>query len=381
MRSMFFMMAVAVPLFQSKGLSFGDIFILQAVFGATVAILEMPSGYLADLFGRKATLTLGTLFDGLGLTYLYFAEGFWDLVIFEILLGCAMSMISGIDLAILYDSITSKEKPEQKKKEALSQLRFMMQITSALGSIIGGYLASISFQTMLGAQLIIGWIPFLVAFTLKEPNIERMSKKSHAKNFKEIYNELFRKDKLLKLTVINWVVWSHATYFAFWMMQKYWEQLEIAILYFGIITAIYHLSAATFTKLAIYFESKLGIENCFYLIAFAPVVGYLSMYFFDDAWAVVFALCFSFSRGLTQIVFIDAINSRIPDKMRASVNSLNSFILRIAFICVGPLVGLFFDHWGLGKVSLGLAIAFSTLAFVLIPQITKSINDQAIKKA
>jgi len=100
-RSMFFMLAVAVPFFESKGLSFEDIFILQAIFGGTVAILEMPSGYLADLFGRKNTLIIGTIFDGIALIILYFSQGFWHLVLFEVFLGIAASMISGIDLAIL----------------------------------------------------------------------------------------------------------------------------------------------------------------------------------------------------------------------------------------------------------------------------------------
>jgi len=244
-------------------------------------------------------------------------------------------------------------------------MRFMIQVSAAIGAILGGYLASISFQTMLGAQIIIGWLPFFISLTLKEPKIERMDQKSHLKNFK--------KNDLIKLTVINWVVWSHATYFAIWMLQKYWEQLGFTIFYFGILWAIFQISAATFTKLAIVIESKLGAITCLYLIAFSPVLGYFCMYFFTDRWAVVFGLLFALSRGLTQVILIDAINSRVPDKMRASVNSLNSFILRITFIGVGPLVGFIFDHFGLQNVSLGLGIVFCLLTFTLVPNISKTI--------
>ena len=52
-------MPIAVPFFQSKGLSMQDVFSLQAFFGFVVVITEVPSGYFADLFGRKRALVVG----------------------------------------------------------------------------------------------------------------------------------------------------------------------------------------------------------------------------------------------------------------------------------------------------------------------------------
>ena len=97
-------MPVIVPFFQSKGLSMQDVFVLQALFMLMVLVLEVLSGYAADLFGRKGALVAGALFCGLGHSVLLFAEGFWDLVLFEACLALARSLVSGADLAIAYES-------------------------------------------------------------------------------------------------------------------------------------------------------------------------------------------------------------------------------------------------------------------------------------
>jgi hypothetical protein len=46
-------MPVAVPFFQSKGLSMQEVFSLQALFALAVLVTEVPSGYVADLIGSR----------------------------------------------------------------------------------------------------------------------------------------------------------------------------------------------------------------------------------------------------------------------------------------------------------------------------------------
>ncbi len=81
-----------------------QIFLLQAVFAVVVLVMEIPSGYAADLLGRRITLLVGSVFIALGHTMLLFADGFAGLAVFELCLGIGSSLVSGTDLAILYDS-------------------------------------------------------------------------------------------------------------------------------------------------------------------------------------------------------------------------------------------------------------------------------------
>ncbi len=47
---------VLVPFFQPKGLDLAEIFYLQAVYAAVIVLLEAPSGYFADVMGRRLAL-------------------------------------------------------------------------------------------------------------------------------------------------------------------------------------------------------------------------------------------------------------------------------------------------------------------------------------
>ena len=49
---------VIVPFFEGHGMDMEQIFILQAIFGISVVILEVPSGYVADIIGRKNSLII-----------------------------------------------------------------------------------------------------------------------------------------------------------------------------------------------------------------------------------------------------------------------------------------------------------------------------------
>ena len=55
-------MPIVVLFFQENGLSLQEVMILQGMYSFMVAAMEIPSGYLADVFGRKNTLILGAIF-------------------------------------------------------------------------------------------------------------------------------------------------------------------------------------------------------------------------------------------------------------------------------------------------------------------------------
>ena len=56
-------MPIIVLFYEKQGLGLQDVFILKSVYSVAAVILEIPSGYLADVWGRRKCLILGcTLF-------------------------------------------------------------------------------------------------------------------------------------------------------------------------------------------------------------------------------------------------------------------------------------------------------------------------------
>jgi len=69
-------MPIIVLFYFDNGLSMTDVFLLQAIFSIFIVIIEIPSGYIADIFGRKTTIIFATIFSFIGLVVYSVAIGF-----------------------------------------------------------------------------------------------------------------------------------------------------------------------------------------------------------------------------------------------------------------------------------------------------------------
>ena len=97
-------MPIIVLFYEDHGLGLQDVFILKSVYSVAAVALEIPSGYLADVWGRKKCLILGCiLFFGGYLCY-SFTSTFTAFLFAEILLGTGQTLVNGADSALLYDT-------------------------------------------------------------------------------------------------------------------------------------------------------------------------------------------------------------------------------------------------------------------------------------
>ncbi|MEZ4741062.1 MAG: MFS transporter [Bdellovibrionota bacterium] len=370
---------VIVPYFLKLGLSMSQVFQLQAIFGLGIVTLEVPTGYLCDMWGRKRSLIIGSFLSGLGFTYLIFIKSFAELVIYELIIATALSFVSGADISLLYDSVDKSDRKYSTK--SLANMQFASVSGESVASILGGALMAFSFTHVAVANAIAGWIPFFIALTLSEPTVERMSRSTHLENFKEVFRHIFFcKDKILFFSFINLIIWGLATFIAVWLFQKYWADRGISLTYFGIIWAIYNISVGITGKQVHRLEHKIGAIPLLLFLSIAPVLGYLGMAKSAGFIGVAFGLLFYLSRGVTQILLKDALNWRIPSKFRATANSLQSFFFRLGFAIIGPLVGYGVDTYGMDTTLLSLGAVFIGMIFFTTFPLVKEIRKLKIEE-
>ena len=97
-------MPIIVLFYEEHRLGLQDVFILKSVYSVAAVALEVPSGYLADVWGRKRCIVAGcVLFFGGYLCY-SLTSTFAAFLVAEILLGIGQTMINGADSALLYDT-------------------------------------------------------------------------------------------------------------------------------------------------------------------------------------------------------------------------------------------------------------------------------------
>ena len=361
------LMPVIVIFFESRGLALADVLLLQAWFAVLVGALEVPSGYIADMLGRRGTMIVGGLFLGIGHTWLVFAHGFWPLAAFEASLAVAFSLISGADLALLYDTELALAEGGEHKQRAVRRLFFARNLSEALAAVLCSVLLLVvSMDGIAIVQAVCGWLPFLLAFGLVEPPRKRLDTQSHGRNAVLILRALVLDNRILRLTFLALSIWSLTTMYAVWLLQAHWRSEGVELAHFGYIWGALTLLSAVAGRYAASLENRLGTATMLAFIGIGPVVGYLAMGLAGVAAGVGLSSLFFVCRGFGLVILRDALNRRVGSEIRATANSLASFGFRIAFAFTAPLVGDALDLWGLDTTLLLLAGASASIFVALI---------------
>jgi MFS family permease len=348
---------VAVPFFQSKGLSMQEVFSLQALFGLVVLLTEVPSGYLADVLGRKNTLVAGAIIAALGHSALLIADGFWTLAIFEILLGLSHSLISGSDLALLYDTELALGRSEDEQRQVVGKLYSARTFSEALAGLACTLvLLFATFDELVYLQVFVGWLPVLLVLRLVEPPGQRLESSGHMANMGRILRYLATHSAVLRLVFLALSIWSLTTFYAVWLLQKLWETQGVELAHFGWLWGGLTLLAALSGRWAHRFEDLVGSRALLVFIGLAPAVGYIGLEVFGVIGGLLASATFFLARGFGLVVLRDALNRRVPGEFRATANSLASFGFRGAFVFTGPFVGYSHDVWGMQTTLVMLAV-------------------------
>ncbi len=365
---------VIVPFFASKGLSLADVFILQSIFAFAVVVCEVPSGYLADMIGRRNALILGALFHGIGFSILCFADDFFGLVLFEVTVGLGMSLLSGSDLSLLYDSQLALRLSPSEQTRGIAKLRFVKSMAEGTAALLAAALLLWSFDLIIYANALIAWLPLVLSFQLVEAPYQRMAKETPGANFKRILMHLFYQDSLLRITTLALTFYGLSTFYVVWLIQPYWEEYGIPLALFGVLWAAKNFVVAIAARFCAPLEEKYGPAPILVAVGVLPVIGYFGMAMNGGLMGILLAFSFYISRGFHQVILTDAFNKRVPSEFRATANSLTGFLFRLTFIVTGPLVGYLYEWQGMMVTLYVLGAACVLLLFVLLRPLIRAVN-------
>src|SRR3989338_9729595 len=142
LRDLSFFGAVSIPYFLDwLQVDYTKIFLLEAWFILWIVLLEIPTGVVADKYGRKTSVAFGALLFAIDLLIFGTTKNYYILYLAEFLGAMGFAFISGADKALIYDSLIEiKKKGEGKyylsRYEAAGTLGIL--ISFPIGSLIVG---------------------------------------------------------------------------------------------------------------------------------------------------------------------------------------------------------------------------------------------------
>ncbi|MEL6494046.1 MAG: MFS transporter [Cyanobacteria bacterium J06623_7] len=335
-----------VLFYESYGLDIEQIVLLKTILSLSVLILEVPSGYLADFWGRKACLVLGS---GIWIiSWLIYCTGgsFTAFAIAEILAGVAGSLISGANTALGYDTLLQLGRAEHYRIWE-GRLVAISGISEAVCGIIGAAIASINLVYPFYLQTICLILYFILAITLVEPTShESIVAAPKLNQLKNIVLDVVRRPQLSWLILLSGI-FSSASFLIVWLSQDYLQQLNIPIQAFGWGWAIFHLGMSLASVNAHRLQGLFGLKRATLMLIIVLAVAYISLGSIDRAWGIVFILVLYLVRGFISPLILNALNRQITSGVRATILSLNSLVFRIAFAIVAPLIGAIAANYSL----------------------------------
>jgi MFS family permease len=365
--SMQFFAGVIIPFFTIwGGLSLTQIFLLQSFYCLCIVLMEIPSGAIADRFGRKKTIIVAILFNIVGALIYTSKADFYVFMAGEFLWAIAASFFTGSENALVYDTLKKIGK-DKKSKAIFSRYESAGLLGMMVGAPAGSLIASMAGLQAPMTYLIVPFsISILVALTIKEPMISKR-KNNYLKTLIS-GTKYFFKHNILKVLAFDMISISLLSYFLFILYQKMLLNAGLDVGYFGFVFSFIVLAQVVIMNNFCRLENFLGSKRR--LLLFSSVIAGVSLIIVSLTnmlsimlICIVLAIGFGSSRS---VLFTSYYNKYIPSDKRATVLSSISMVRRLVIAIITPLVGIAAD-WSLTYTL--VAIGLSTIVFALVSRV------------
>src|SRR4030095_4796141 len=101
-----------------------------------------------------------------------------------------------------------------------------------------------------------------------------------------------------------------------WVSQKYWQETAVPLPWFGVLLAGYNLIDGVAAKYAALAATRYGRRPWLAVVGVLPIVAYFGMAAFFGWAGILFGFVFKIGRGVLGVLFMEALNERIPSALR-----------------------------------------------------------------
>jgi MFS family permease len=334
------------------GLSNLEAFAANAFFTAGMVIFEVPTGVIADTWGRRTSYLLGTLTLAVS-TFLYFLmwqleAPFWLWAVVSVLIGLGFTFFSGAVEAWLVDALDFA-KYEGGLETVLGRGQMVAGAAMLGGSVLGGIIAQ---ATTLGTPFLLRvailLVMFVVAFLLMKDLGFTPEKATHPlRATRAVFNASLEHG--LKNRPVRWVMLAApftggVAVYAFYALQPYLLELygdpnaySVAGLAAAIVAGAQIAGGYAAPKIRLLFRKRTTvlILNSIVSATVLALLGFTSAFLLALALLVIWGLIYAAVLPVRQAY----LNDMIPSQQRATVLSFDSLMSSSGGVVVQPVLG------------------------------------------
>jgi MFS family permease len=376
------------------GLSNFQAFLANAFFTLGMVIFEVPTGIVADTYGRRISYLMGTITlaasTALYLLMWQIQGPFWGWAVSSILLGLGFTFFSGALEAWLVDALKAT-KFKGGLEGVFAKGQIIGGIAMLTGSLLGGVVAqftSLGVPYILRSAILV--VNFAIAFFfMKDLGFTPSKPKKPIQEMKQILDQSI--DHGLRNPPVRWIMLAAplltgVSFYIFYALQPYLLKLygdNQAYAIAGLVASIAALAQIAGGFFVPYLRKIFAKRTS--ALAFGITVSSIAVFIAAYTNSFFIALVLIFIWGLVFAALMPItqtyLNKIIPSAQRATVLSFNSLMGSSGGIVVQPVLGKAADVWSY-SASFGIAaiIQISALPFIYLARREKSEADIIEKK-
>ena len=369
-----------------KGLSFTHIGILYAVREICINIFEIPSGIIADTFGRKNSLIGSFVVYIVSFYVFYISNDFWFFLIAFILYGIGDAFRSGTHKGMIMDYLKLNHWGDQKINY-YGHTRSWSQKGSAVSSLLAGLIVFYSgtYQNIFLYSIIPYLLNLLLILSYPQ-ELNRSFKRINPKKRHGIALTVKSFLKIIKQPNVIKIINASAIHTAYLRAVKdYIQPLMVNVsliipimlnieaekkngIIIGVIYFFIYLITSRASKLSakIATKNKANISNITLLsgFIFGIICGVLFMY---DLWIIsmIAFVGIYIVENIRKPILTGFIADNVPNEILTSIISAQSLLRTILTVILALAFGIISDNYGIG-VSFMVVSVFLALSTILI---------------
>lgn len=334
-----------VALLYARGFSLVEIGMAESCFHIASFLFEVPSGVIADVFGRKCSMILSQCMFILSAVGMIFSKTMFGISASLILDALGYNFASGTREALAFDSLKAADC-EERYLEFSSLEMTIYCIGNASAVLCAGLALLIGYRRAYLLDVILGVACLFFSSRLKEIKIEntqfegRISKRIF-RCFRESLFFLIHNFASLRLMFLNAFVGAVSVLTAFYLQAKL-EQSVLWDILLGPALFIISIGGAIGAKLTVKFTK--WSYQMLYIFCLAGVISGM----FCGISGYVLVMCTGgffagFCDNLLEVRTDALLNERFPSSQRATLISVSSLCFSCVMIILSPVIGYVFS--------------------------------------
>lgn len=328
-------------------------------------LLEIPSGAIADVIGRKKTIIMAMFFLSLGLFMQFFAGDQIAIFLGNIIFFIGNAFYSGSMEALTFDTMI-KDNDEKNYGKISSRGKSFSSISTIVAVIIGGLLSTINIRYPFLLMGIFYSIGFILSFFLTEPKIDSI--KVTVKSYFDLIKSSIRDLKLPSIRPFIFFIISilGISYWYEWGMIKPAISVNLGFdsKQMGLVFSLAYLFVAilvpTIPKLRKWINDYSAISILNFLLVVTLFLFGLNL----GNWGFIPIILIGCIGALTTTWISIIINEKIQSSNRATILSTVSMLLKIPYILSAWISGYLIDRGYFSQLLFGIALIVGIFSFI-----------------